>query len=235
MYKQRLRLATLVASVGVFCAGNALADGFYFGLSGGVTSVDLSKSDIDTANATQFGQSFPAPYAQTLTSKLDDSGKGWGFQVGYRWGSYVAAEVGYVDLGRALYTGQLQYIDSRTPPLLAARTVDAQTRFQSSGPTASLLGMFPVGERFDVYARAGLYFGDTRIRTRSSIQQIPDSASSREAKPSSTDLLFGLGATWNINDSYSVRLEYQRFADVGDAGDGGEANVDLISVGFLFR
>jgi OmpA-OmpF porin, OOP family len=238
------RASFVLFGLGALAATSAVADGFYFGISGGVTSADLSKNDFDEAFVSAFqdelaADSLTSGYALfDAESTLDDSDKGWGIQVGYRWGSYIAAEVGYVDLGKALYQGQVQFQNS-TPPvgLPSAIIFDSDARFVSRGPMASLLGIFPVSEQFDVYARAGLYFADTRVRVRSVIvmPDAPSSLVSDEVKSSSSDLLFGLGATWHINDSYSVRVEYQRFADVGDSDEAGETDVDLISVGFLFR
>lgn len=238
MYKQRLRAACVVAGLSMAWGGSALADGFYFGLSGGVTSVDVSKNDFDELFTEELSAEFAPNFAFfDVESTLDDSDKGWGLQVGYRWGRYIAAEVGYVDLGEARYESQLQFQAVPSQPSGVIVT-DADIRFQSTGPTVSLLGMFPINEQFDLHARAGLYFGDTRARVRSVIvvpQNVPGAAVSREVKSSSSDLFFGVGATWNINDSYSVRVEYQRFADVGDSDEIGEADVDLITVGFLFR
>jgi len=62
----------------------------YFGLSAGMSTLDVSTSDFDDAL-----QGVPA------TSSLDDSGFAWSAQIGYRWGKYIAAELGYVDLGEA--------------------------------------------------------------------------------------------------------------------------------------
>jgi hypothetical protein len=43
-----------------------------------------------------------------------------------------------------------------------------------------------------------------------------------------------VGGAWNISDSYSLRLEYQRYLDLGD-DDTGEGDVDLIGLSHLFR
>lgn len=238
MYKQRLRMACVAVGLGMVASGSALAEGegFYFGLSGGVTSIDLPKAEFDAEFRAFYDPQFPAPtFNGSLTSKLDDSDNGWGVQIGYRWNSYIAAEVGYVDLGKAVYKGGLAYTNVSTNPVVVTELIATDLRFESSGPTLSLVGMFPIGERFDIHARAGVYFGDTRERVRTIAASDPDSFESSERKGGSSDLLFGIGATWNINDSYSVRLEWQRFDKVGDSDKTAEVDIDLISLGFLFR
>ena len=69
---------------------NAAQASSYFGLSAGMSSLDVSKSDFDSVL-----QGAPA------TSSLDDGSFAWSAQIGYRWGKYIAAELGYIDLGEA--------------------------------------------------------------------------------------------------------------------------------------
>ncbi|HEX7115748.1 MAG TPA: outer membrane beta-barrel protein [Steroidobacter sp.] len=233
--RQRARLAVVAAAgLGLLASTAARSEqvGFYFGLSGGPVSVDLSKSEFDDALVTVFEDAGFASVA--VDSTLDDSDQGWGVQVGYRWNRYVAAEVGYVNLGEALYEAELQLED----PLGGTAIIATDNRFQTTGIVASVLGMLPLTERFDVHARLGVYFADTRVRTRAvSIEpDLPDTFMSVQTRSDSKDLFAGIGAAWNINDSYAVRLEWQRFLDVGDDDDlGDETDVDFISLSILFR
>ena len=194
----------------------AADSGFYFGISGGLATFDLpSKGSID--------EWFEDDGLALESSSLDDDDTAWGLQVGYRWNSYVAAEVGYVNFGTAEY---------RATP--AGSNGELSLRARSSGPTLAVLGMLPLGERFDLHARAGVYFADTRLRVRAEDYDTGD-VLSEEVKPSSENPFVGLGAAWNINDSYSLRVEYQRFFDVGDKDEIGETDIDLLSFSVLFR
>ena len=197
----------------------AADSGFYFGITGGLATFDLpSKGSIDAL--------FEEEGLALASSSLDDDDTAWGLQVGYRWNSYVAAEVGYVNFGTAEYRA--------TPAGFTGIDGEASLRARSSGPTLSVLGMLPVGERFDLHARAGVYFADTRLRYREEDFQTGD-VFSEEIKPSSENPFVGIGAAWNINDSYSLRIEYQRFFDVGDKDTIGETDIDLLSFSVLFR
>jgi len=47
--------------------------------------------------------------------------------------------------------------------------------------------------------------------------------------------LAGIGAAWNINDGYALRVEVQRYFDVGDEDQTGENDVDMLTFGVVFR
>jgi len=232
--KQRMA-AALVAALGMIAANTASAEnaGLYFGLTGGATSVDMGGSKQD------FDDTFGLPIAATLElggldvigfeSSLDDSDIGWGLQVGYRFNRYIAAEVGYVDLGEALYEA-IMTVDDGTEIF----PVEASVRFKSSGPTAAVLGILPVGERFDAHAKAGVYIADTRLRSRLRDVEFAENVVHDETKAGETEFFFGVGGAWNISDSYSLRVEYQRYLDLGD-DDTGEGDADIVGVSVLFR
>lgn len=232
--KQRMA-AALVAALAMVAANTASAEtaGMYFGLTGGATSIDLGGSKQD------FDETFGFPIAATLElggldvigfdSSLDDSDIGWGLQVGYRFNRYVAAEVGYVDLGEALYEAIMTVDDG-----LEVFPVEASVRFKSSGPTAAVLGILPIGERFDAHAKAGVFFADTRLRSRLRDVEFAENVVHDETRAGETEFFFGVGGAWNISDSYSLRVEYQRYLDLGD-DDTGEGDVDLIGLSVLFR
>lgn len=214
----------------------AETEGWYFGLSGGLTMADISGNDLDEGFVEvdiavleeAFGLSTDAAF---VDSTLDDSDKGWGIHIGYRINRWVAAEVGYFNLGEFNYANQVQ-LDAGGAPWI----FNADARLTSQGPFAAVLAMFPIGERFDLHVRGGLLFSDTRFRVRSVLVEpnFPESFVSIEFDDSDKDFFAGLGATWNINDSYSLRVEYQKFLDVG--GDNiGEQDIDLINATLLFR
>ena len=224
-------LAVALGMTGVNAA-SAETSGLYFGLTGGMATADLgSKSELD--------ESFAEPVAEALLdagfdavsveTSLDDSDIGWALYVGYRFNNYLAAEIGYVDLGEALYDADISVTTvGETFP------VEASVRFTSAGPSAAVLGIFPVNERFDVHAKAGLYFADTRVRTRIRDVEFDENLFHEEIDSGEQEAFFGVGGAWNINDSYSLRFEYQRFLDVGD-DESFESDVDLLAVSVLFR
>lgn len=215
MNMKRIGLA-MAAALGMLPVTASFADGFYFGLGGGISMPDLpSKAEHDR----DFLGTVPA-----MTS-MDDTGESWGVQVGYRFIPWVAAEVGYVDFGSALYEANI------------TATGDVfSVRYKSNGLTISALGMVPAGRYVDFHGRLGVILSDTRVRERIEDPLTGDFLSA-ERDGSDTDFFAGIGGAWNINDSYSLRFEYQRFLDVGEEGPArsGERDVDLLTFSVLFR
>lgn len=239
--QSRVTAGLALAALGLGCSGSALAEetGWYFGLSGGITTSGESKSDI-TNKIIRDIQTGLAPQglaltAATVNADLDDSDNGWGVHIGYRFNQYVAAEVGYLDLGKFVYTSTMALTIAPAAGG-AAQVVNTaiDQRLEASGAFASVIGMYPIGDSFDVHVRGGLLFSDVRNRIGQTVNNDPATFASFETKDSKEELFGGIGATWNINASYSVRVEYQKFLDVGEDRTG-ERDIDLINVSLLFR
>lgn len=213
---RRVKAGLVVAGLALLSGHGALAEsqGFYFGLSGGMALPDLpSKSSLDAELA---GFAF--------TSSLDDTSEAWGVDVGYRWNRYIALQVGYVDLGTTEYVADF-----------TGTTERLSFRYTSSGPMLTVLGTVPIGQRLELHGRGGLFVSDTRVRTRLEDRATGDFLSFEGNASTARDLVAAVGATWNINETYSLRGEYARMFDVGDSDQTGELDVDLLSFSVLFR
>jgi OmpA-OmpF porin, OOP family len=232
MTQRRFTLGSLgMAIAALSCASAANAEGFYFGLNYGSASYDLNRKDFDTAIVAPFTQDLAAS-GVTVTgasSGIDDTDNGWSANVGYRFNSYVAAEVGYLNLGEGMYRADVTTTNG-------AQTLDVlpSVRVTSTGITTALLGIFPFSA-FDVYGKAGLFFSNTKVRQKYEFPGTSSDTVSDEVKAGSRDTFYGVGATWNFSENYSVRLEYQKFLKVGDNDHTGEGDIDFLSVGVLFR
>jgi hypothetical protein len=234
---RRLAAGLAIAGLGLIWGTAVQAEdmgGWYFGLSGGITTSNVSQDDIDRSFVTFYNgvvlanTGAPADTA-AINSKLDDGDKTWSVNIGYRFNRWVAAEVGYIDLGKIDYTNTVQLVQAGTPFNFLS-----DVRILSHGPFASVIGLFPLGDRFDAHLRGGLYFADTRERSRAVNAADPTDSLSVEAKDSGSEFFGGIGGTWNINPSYSVRVEYQHFLDVG--GDRtNSSDYDIVNVSLLFR
>src|SRR5688572_5988615 len=70
---------------------------FYVAPNAGLSSFDISKGDLDEVAIGAFeDQGFTIIQAD---SSLDDEGTPWSIVAGWRFNQYIAAEVGYVNLG----------------------------------------------------------------------------------------------------------------------------------------
>lgn len=153
----------------------------------------------------------------------DHEAGAWGVVAGYRIFRYAAVELSYLDLGSLERTEQLVL---GFPPITSS--VEIRNELATSGPAASALGILPIFDYWAVYARAGVLFAD--MEATSSIM-----GSSSSITFGSDSLLWGAGTQFNWGAHWSVRLDFQRFESVGEDNGAGEADIDLLSLGVIFR
>ena len=238
--------------------------GFYFGVWGGSGSIDMaSKGDLDEAfsgdlagelddsayidnNRTPTTPSDDVRYEFALAgiaddSSLDDSLSVWGVQLGYRWGKYLATEVGYSKLGEASYRLP-HFVNVTATPIASGVSssdmfeAERAAVFTSAGPTISVLGMLPLGQRFDLHLRGGIYLADTRLTNRiRDVETEFNNVMHDRTDASETELYAGIGGAWNINENCVLRAEYQKYFDVGDEKKTGESDIDVFNLSVLFK
>jgi opacity protein-like surface antigen len=55
------------------------------------------------------------------------------------------------------------------------------------------------------------------------------------ASNSAANLKVGVGAGYDFTDKFGVRVEWERFFDLGDDSVGGKSDVDFVSIGLVIR
>jgi OOP family OmpA-OmpF porin len=159
------------------------------------------------------------PNATTVGVSCDDSGGAYSVFGGYQFIKYFGVELGYVDLGKA---------GAATPATGVSETVKARG-FELLG-----VGAIPIGSRFEIYAKAGVYVMDVDYKCSgcTTISSLGETAS---------DLTYGLGAIVSFSKNFGLRLQYQRYQDVGfDTTIGSTAikakgDIDAFTIGLIFR
>jgi OmpA-OmpF porin, OOP family len=153
-----------------------------------------------------FGQS-SVDVDCTGAISCDDTDTALKFIGGYRFNRNLGLEIGYTDLGEATFTDSISTVT-----------------FESSVIEVVGVGSLPIADQFSVFGKIGMYRGDV---------DASDPAFG-SASDSNTGLTFGVGAQWDFTKNLGLRGEWQRYADVG--GDNvGESDVDVLSVGVVFR
>jgi OOP family OmpA-OmpF porin len=137
----------------------------------------------------------------------DDKDTAWKILAGYQFNRHLAVELGYTNLGEVSATDG---IDTVTVEATAIELV--------------AVGMMPLANNFSIYGKIGMYRGDTEA----DVTGLPS------VSESNTDLTFGLGVRYDFTRNLSARAEWQKYTDVG-GGDIGESDIDVISLGVLFR
>lgn len=225
----RKRMVSALA-LGIGMAGPAAAEvqqGWYFGVSPGQATYDISKEELDEIVVDAFFAN-GAPVL-TGTSSLEDSDTAWSILGGYRFNPFIAIEAGYIDLGAAEYRSS-GTVNPPGPVLSAPAT--ANIDFESAGFTLAGVGSLPLGDMFDLHSRIGIYFADTEI----SVGLTMDSVGARETlSGSSQDVFYGIGAGLHVGTNWSFSLDWQRYADVGDEDKTGEGDIDTLSLSLMYR
>jgi OOP family OmpA-OmpF porin len=214
----KLFIAALLLSLAAGAAQAQKSQGWYIGAGGGPTKANNAGSCSDL-NGT-FDPGFSCTSNNTST--------GWKIFAGYQFNPYVAAEAGYVDLGsfKVSASGNIAAI----PATLSGSD-------KASGFSLDAVGTLPLGEGFGLLARLGLFAWKLDATATASGGGLfpPGSTRSSSDSPTGTSVDFGVGAKYDFNDVAGVRVEWQRFKNIGDSSTTGQSDIDLISASLLYR
>lgn len=228
----------VVAAFGLMLAGYAEAAkpkkrtrnqnrvGAYGGLLVGNSkySVDAAEEEADLLG---FVLDTGAP-TRNLSTSTEDSDIGYTASFGYRFNRYIAAELGLAQFGEAASNvrGEIDQGDGFVP-------VNVKISFAVGGPLFSVVGILPLGDKFELYGRAGMLFASAERELSARVDG--QNAGIGSAKGDSTEVVYGAGLAWHINQIYSVRLEQQRISSVGQEDRTGTEDLDYTALGFIVR
>jgi opacity protein-like surface antigen len=210
--KKRTRNANRVGAYGALLVGQARYTGDQSG---------LEQELIDF-----FGNRNDPTRDISVSSETEDIGYQATF--GFRFNRYFAAELGLVQFGELSSTvrGEIDQGDGFIP-------ADVKFAFNVGGPLISAVGILPLGEKAEIYARAGYLFASSEREISARVDGQNGGASS--AKGDSQEPVFGLGFAYHINQVYSIRAEYQKIDSVGQEDRTGTEDLNIIGVGFMIR
>lgn len=133
-------------------------------------------------------------------SSCDDRDTGFKIFGGYGINQNLAVEIGYIDLGEIEASG-------------GGATIKAET----DGVEAAAVGILPINRQFSVFGKLGLFMWDVSVSGSGP-------GGSASISDDGTDLMFGLGGSWNLTPQLSLRAEWERF-DVDEDADFFSASV----------
>ena len=181
----------------------------------------IGKSDIKFDNAAQSDQFLDLGFTNPSTvSNTKDTG--YRLFGGYQLHKYIAVEAAYVDLGRFSFRTDVTPKGSLT----------GSTRID--GFELSAVGTLPLGGRFGLFARVGALSAQTRTSYTGG-GSIETLIGGETQKRHSTELAYGAGAMYNINQNLSVRGEWSRYEKLGNILTGGRTDANLYSLGLVYR
>jgi OOP family OmpA-OmpF porin len=152
------------------------------------------------------------------TTSCDDSDTSWRIFGGYQFNKYFALEFGYADLGETTASVPV-------PPF------NVNIALETTLWDLVAVGSLPIGDRFSIFGKFGWYRADTDVNGSAA------GLGSLSESDSNTDLTFGIGARYDFMRNLGVRLEWQRYQDVGGEffGATAETDVDVISAAVIWK
>ena len=142
-------------------------------------------------------------------SSCDTKAAAFGILGGYQINRNFAAELGYHDFGRVTFSAP-----------------GVSGNIKASAAELVGIGAYPFANRFSVYAKVGTYHAE--------VKRNPPLAG-LEIKDRNTDLTFGFGVRCDVTREAGVRAEWQRYKSVGGDDTGGKSDIDVITIGLIWR
>ena len=218
--------AALCAGLGIAGTATAADDGWYLvGFAGEAGAQNINQGTLDQNVIDVFGS--VGLSVVDATSDLDDSDTGFGLAGGYQVNPYFAAELAYVDLGDISYQANGTVTDG-------VDTFDAGLGIDqsASGPVFSILGIWPIGERFSLFGRLGLALMSVDVDATVSLggESASDSAGTDRSNG-----VYGIGGEFSLSRNFGIRLGWDRYAEVGSDDLAGDVDIDLISLGLRYN
>jgi len=156
--------------------------------------------------------------ANTTSSDTDTAYRAY---AGYLFLPYLGVEAAYVDLGRFSFRTNVDPAGSLTG------------KPSIKGGELSVVGRLPIGERFAVYGRAGVFSArtSTRYGATGSVELID--GADRQHK-SSTKPSYAIGASYDFTHNIGVRVEWARYTKLGGDLTGGKTDANLATIGLTY-
>ena len=224
-----LRGSVIVAGMVLLAASDFVAaaePGFYMAGALGQAQHDPGKSGgmvIAIRRFVDFSDFAVQIYPDAVDVDTDE--RSWNAALGYRVNDYFAAELTYMDFGRATVSERYDTTNFGFPfPTRITREFITDV----AGPAVSVLGSLPLGAHVDVYVRAGYLFADEKIEQHYL-------GGSQSMTFGSEVWLGGVGADWSFAQRWAARVEYLRTGTLDANLIAGDNQLDQVTVGVLFR
>jgi len=145
-----------------------------------------------------------------FVGSCDDDDTAWKATVGYQFTPNWGVEAFYADFGKAEING-------------AISGVPVSTEADLYGFGAAAVGTIPLTEQFSVFGKIGMLV-DWDIDYSGSIGSPGTSFDFDE--DGSSDVMYGIGVDYSINEKISIRAEYEYFDEI---------EVDFFSAGVTYK
>ena len=197
-------------------------NGFYAVADLGITEPSVGESDGFLLSFSNIPGVIFHVRPSALTA--DDAGVGGSVALGYRINRHVAAELSYTDFGNVDVQEHYVFgpIDSPFFPPIPRIDIDVDFTSRIAGPGVSILGILPIADVFELFARAGLLFADHQV-----------ARSPGDGSASDADELFvwGTGFDVELSDRWAVRFAYENVENLRKTSYTGPIRIERFVIG----
>lgn len=172
--KHGITAALAVAALAAASAAQAQDNTSGFYAGGGVGTFDVEIDNFDDVDDT--------------IDNYDSDDTAWKAFAGWRMNPYLAFELAYVNLG------------SPDDEILPDTTLTVET----DGFAPYVVGTLPIGDWFELFAKAGYYWYDVDARVTTPLGSISDD-------DSDSTFTWSAGVGVNVFERVNIRLEYEQF------------------------
>jgi opacity protein-like surface antigen len=175
--------------------------------------------------------------AQDISTAFDAKDTAWKAFAGWQATPWLALEVNYADLGR--HSTDTTFLGGDAP---APAQVVIQREIKGFG--ADVVLSAPVWNTFSVFGRVGLFRAEIDASAQLAGNVVFNNGNGetyRSTSQTENVTRFGVGAEAAIGPNAAVRLEWERYSNVGKkfavgaTGTTGEADTDTVTLGVLYR
>jgi hypothetical protein len=203
--------------------------GAYGGVTVGQTtfSADNAEQDLQDLEDTLINAGVAS---QNLSSGTEDTDIGYQATFGYRFHRYFAVEIGLAQYGSLVSQAKAD-IDFDDGEGFVPTSV--KLTYSAGGPVFSAIGILPLHEKFELFARLGYLFSSSQNEFAARIDG--QNAGTGSLKGNSQDPVYGVGFSFHINQVYSIRGEYQQIDEVGQGNRTGTEDLKVLGLGLIMR
>jgi OOP family OmpA-OmpF porin len=179
---------------------------------------------IGSANVGDTPDVVPVVGATSAVLVVDERDPGVKAVAGYRFGRHFAIEGGYA------WLGEFQFSNQVSAPASGALTADTRV----IGLFLDAVGLLPVGWGVTVLGKVGVVGSELRTTRTVTGAATPAPGLGTTSYADEANLKYGLGLQYDLGARATIRAEWERYVDLGNAATGA-VDLDVYSVGVMLR